>query len=303
LALVAVLAPYHQAPQVCQTLLGSERHAGSLRRVALREAERLRASDHRHTLRKREQDRIYLQVDGQMCPTREPRQGPDDQGYREVKAVLAFSHADVAEVSKERHEILHKILRATITDSETFHETFTAVYRQARGDSAAEVIVLADGARWIWTMTEALLPQAIQILDFSHAKHYLWEAGKQIYGEGSAFVQPWVKEQERLLLEDKVGQVMAHIARFVDLAPALAPILRYFQHNAARMCYGTYRQRGYFIGSGAIESAGKQLTAARVKGAGMRWNVTDLNALLTLRCVFLEQSWQTYWKSCTQLAA
>jgi hypothetical protein len=303
LALVAVLAPYHQAPQVCQTLLGSERHAGSLRRVALREAERLRASDHRHTLRKREQDRIYLQVDGQMCPTREPRQGPDDQGYREVKAVLAFSHADVAEVSKERHEILHKILRAKITDSETFHETFTAVYRQARGDSAAEVIVLADGARWIWTMTEALLPQAIQILDFSHAKHYLWEAGKQIYGEGSAFVQPWVKEQERLLLEDKVGQVMAHIARFVDLAPALAPILHYFQHNAARMCYGTYRQRGYFIGSGAIESAGKQLTAARVKGAGMRWNVTDLNALLTLRCVFLEQSWQTYWGSCTQLAA
>jgi hypothetical protein len=29
LALVAVLTPYHQAPQVCQTLLGSERHASS----------------------------------------------------------------------------------------------------------------------------------------------------------------------------------------------------------------------------------------------------------------------------------
>jgi len=43
LALVAVLVPYHQAPHVCQTLLGSERYASSLRRVALREAERLRA--------------------------------------------------------------------------------------------------------------------------------------------------------------------------------------------------------------------------------------------------------------------
>ncbi len=44
LALLAVLTPYHQAPQVCQTLLGSERHAMTLRRVALREAEHLAAS-------------------------------------------------------------------------------------------------------------------------------------------------------------------------------------------------------------------------------------------------------------------
>jgi hypothetical protein len=303
LAVVAVLTPYHQAPQVCQTLLGSERHAGSLRRVALREAQRLAASGQRQTLPPRERDRISLQVAGQLCPRREPRQSADDQGYREVKAVLAFSEADGAAVSQERHESLHKILQAKLTDRETFHETFTTVYRQARGASAAEVIVLADGARWIWTMVEDLVPQAIQILDFSHAKHYLWEAGKQIYGEGSALVRPWGKEQETLLLEDKVAQGIAHLERFLALAPALAPILHYFQQNAGRMRYGTYRQRGYFIGSGAIESAGKQLTAARIKGAGMRWNVPALNALLTLRCVFLEQSWQTYWESCAQLAA
>jgi hypothetical protein len=303
LALVAVLIPYHQAPQVCQTLLGSERYASSLRRVALREAQRLTASTHRQTLPRRERDRIYLQVDGQMCPTREPRQSPEDQGYREAKAVVAFSHQDVAEVSKERHEILHKLLRAQITESGAFHEIFTTVYQHARGDSAAEVIVLADGARWIWTMVEDLVPHAIQILDFSHAKHYLWEAGKQIYGEGSAFVRPWVTEQETLLLEDKVAQVIAHLQHFLEIRPELAPVLHYFQHNAVRMRYGTYRQRGYFIGSGAIESAGKQLTAARIKGAGMRWNITDLNALLTLRCVFLEQSWKNYWDSCAQLAA
>jgi hypothetical protein len=72
LALVAVLTPYHQAPQVCQTLLGSERHVSSLRRVALREAQRLGTSAQRQTLPPRERDRIYLQGDGQRCPTREP---------------------------------------------------------------------------------------------------------------------------------------------------------------------------------------------------------------------------------------
>jgi hypothetical protein len=75
-----VRVPYHQAPQVCQTLLGNERYASRLRRVVLREAERRRTSDPRHTLRKRKQARIYLQIDGQLWPTREPRQGPEDQG-------------------------------------------------------------------------------------------------------------------------------------------------------------------------------------------------------------------------------
>jgi hypothetical protein len=303
LALVAVLVPYHQAPQVCQTRLGRERAATSLRRVALREAQSLAANGHRHTLPARAQDQVYLQVDGHLCPTREPRQSAEDQGYREAKAGLAFSAHDVAEVSKERHELLAKVLKAQITDSESFREIFTEVYHQAHGDQAAEVIVLADGARWIWTMVEDLVPHAIQILDFSHAKHYLWEAGKLIYGESSAFLTPWIKEREALLFDDKVEQVIAHLQHFLDLAPALAPIIHYFQQNVARMRYGTYRQRGYFIGSGAIESAGKQLAAARVKGPGMRWNVTDLNALLMLRCVFLEQSWQTYWDSRALLAA
>jgi ribosomal protein S27AE len=303
LALVAVLVPYHQAPQVCQTLLGNERHAASLRRVALREAQRLTASDHHHTLPLREQDRIYLQVDGQLGPTRESRQSAEDQGYREAKAVLAFSQSDVAEVSKERHELLAKVLQAKITDCEEFREIFQTVYQQAHGDHAAEVIILADGARWIWNLADDLVPHALQILDFSHAKHYLWEAGKIIYGESSAFVAPWVKEREALLLEDKVEHVISHLEQFLEIRPALAPILQYFHHNAGRMRYGTYRQRGCFIGSGAIESAGKQITAARIKGPGMRWNVTDLNALLALRCVFLEHSWTTYWNARARLAA
>ncbi|MGH7960547.1 MAG: hypothetical protein ACRERD_01820, partial [Candidatus Binatia bacterium] len=126
LALLAVVVPYHQAPTVCQTLLGDERHATSLRRVALREAHHLAASTHCHTLPQRRQDRVYLQVDGHLCPTRETRRSPEDQGYREAKAVVAFSAADVAEVSKERHELLRKVLKAQGGDTEQFRPLFLA---------------------------------------------------------------------------------------------------------------------------------------------------------------------------------
>jgi hypothetical protein len=216
---------------------------------------------------------------------------------------MAFSQADVAEVSKERHEVLAKVLKAQITDCEAFRPLVEEGYRQAHGPQAAAVIVLADGAHGMWHLITDFMPQAVQILDFSHAKHYLWEAAKLIYGADSAFVRPWVKEREDLLFANKIEQVITHLQHFVDLAPGLDSIIHYFQQNQGRMQYGTYQQRGYFIGSGAIESAGKQLTAARIKGPGMRWHVTDLNALLTLRCLFLEHSWTTYWDAQAQRAA
>jgi hypothetical protein len=128
-------------------------------------------------------------------------------------------------------------LKAKITDSEEFRSLFQEVCEQAHGEHAAEVIVLAAGARWIWSLVEDLVPHAIQILDFRHAKHYLWEAGKLIYGEGSAFLAPWVKEREALLLDNK-EEVIAHLQHFLDLSPALAPILHYFQRNGGRMRYG-----------------------------------------------------------------
>lgn len=119
-----------------------------------------------------------MQIDGQLCPTREPRQGPEDQGYREAKAVVAFSQADGAEVSKERHELLAKVLKAQLTDCESFRSLGAEGYQQAQGPQAAEGMVLADGAHWIWNLVDDLLPHAVQILDFSHANHSLWEAAK-----------------------------------------------------------------------------------------------------------------------------
>jgi hypothetical protein len=207
--------------------------------VALREAQRLTTSPHRQTLPRREQERISLQVDGQLCPPREPRLSAEEQGAREAKAGRAFSQHDVAEVRKERHALLHKVLQAKITDREEFRGIFAQVYPQAPGEQGAEVSGLADGARWIWLRVEDLLPHAIQLLDFSHVKPYLWEAGKLIYGEGSAFVAPWVKEQETCVVEDKGEPVIAHLQYFLEIRPDLASVLGYFQHTAARMYYGT----------------------------------------------------------------
>ena len=67
--------------------------------------------------------------------------------------------------------------------------------------------------------------------------------------------------------------------------------------------YPMYRQRGLAIGSGAVESAGKQLLVQRAKGPGMHWTAEGLEAVLALRSISLNRDWDAFWKADPQRAA
>ena len=47
--------------------------------------------------------------------------------------------------------------------------------------------------------------------------------------------------------------------------------LSYYRNNQDRMDYAYYREQGYFIGSGTVESACKQIVSMRLKRSGARW--------------------------------
>ena len=49
------------------------------------------------------------------------------------------------------------------------------------------------------------------------------------------------------------------------------------------MRYDEYLRLGYGIGSGAVESAHKQVVHARMRQAGMRWSEAGARRLLALR--------------------
>ena len=304
LSMLAVVTPYAQAPEICETMFGTERHSTSLRRLALREAERYEASEaNEEELSLGTGEKVYLQIDGHMCPTREAGKDALDQGFREAKAIVAYHDSDVVEVSKKRKEILHRILKAKVTSAENFLPIVRRVYDQANGRKAETVVVLADGAKWIWNIAGEVAPEAIQILDFTHAKQHLYDFAKLRFAHEPSKINIWVEDQVVRLCTDEVNKVIAEMKQFSDLDEKLAKVASYFENNASRMKYKTFRECGLTIGSGAIESAGKQLAAARFKGAGMRWNVKDLNPILALRSAFLDRSWKTYWETQETMAA
>jgi hypothetical protein len=69
--------------------------------------------------------------------------------------------------------------------------------------------------------------------------------------------------------------------------------LGYITNNIKNIDYAAYEQKGYFIGSGAIESGNKIVLQQRLKQAGMRWNVETAQNLLTLKAKAESGLWHT----------
>ena len=72
---------------------------------------------------------------------------------------------------------------------------------------------------------------------------------------------------------------------------SLQALVRYYSDNAGRMRYDEYLRLGYGIGSGAVESAHKQVVHARFRQAGMRWSEAGARRLLALRLLLLNENW------------
>ena len=54
-----------------------------------------------------------------------------------------------------------------------------------------------------------------------------------------------------------------------------------------------YKAKGYFCGSGAIESGNKIVLQKRLKQAGMRWEPQSAQYLLTLKSKYESGRWET----------
>ena len=130
-----------------------------------------------------------------------------------------------------------------------------------------------------------------EILDFWHAVEHAWAFARVRYGDGSAQADLWVHAIAEDLRAGKVQSLMARLKRLrprtAELRESLAGLIRYYSENASRMKYDEYLMLGYGIGSGAVESAHKQVIHARMRQAGMRWSEAGARHLLALRLLLL----------------
>ena len=82
------------------------------------------------------------------------------------------------------------------------------------------------------------------------------------------------------------------------LAAVRQEVLGYFRNHVHRMDYPTYEANGWYIGSGAVESACKTVVGQRLKGAGMRWSEAGGHALCHVRALYRSEKgqWDAFWQ-------
>lgn len=232
--------------------------------------------------------RLFIQVDGGRLQTRE-------EGWKEAKVALFFTEEDVAQISKDRRELIRKEYVATLEGIDQFEKLVWLGGLRWGALSAGEVILIGDGSSWIWERIASLFVDCTQILDWAHAVEHLWDVGKILYGEGTSRTERWVKQKESLLWEGKVEDVIDSLEKLKrkqrnpQRRKALQDLIRYYTNNKDRMNYALYREKGLPVGSGGIESGIKNVVNLRMKGCGMRWNKERAEAMLFLRARYLSE--------------
>lgn len=240
--------------------------------------------------------RLYGSVDGGRVQTRAPKGQP--QPWRELKIGAWFQARGEPPKNPEgqwtiqAHEITYY---SDILPAEQFGNILWATGVERGADQARELIILGDGARWIWDLVDLPFPQAIQIVDWFHACEYLAPVAKHAF-KNSTQQDDWIRNVRDKLWLGKLDEVIAACQEHVqphcntEDDPAQQAVT-YFTNNRQRMDYPAYRKNGYQIGSGTIESAVKQIASQRMKVSGARWNLHSARMVAKARATFLSGQW------------
>ena len=236
-------------------------------------------------------ERLYIEMDGIMERLRRgtvameaSEQTRKGDVYREIKVGAIFQ----AERGRERSTLAPDIwvdtpkqgsMRyvARRTAKGNFGKLLYGLAWQSGLQQAKQIVILGDGALWIWKLAAEHFPEAVQIVDLYHAQQHVWQVARAVYGPQTQAATVWAKHACDLLVHGRIEELVASIAALPSIAPepgesrsVPAKASDYFTTNAERMRYPTFRAQGMHIGSGIAEAACKTVVATRLKRSGMR---------------------------------
>ena len=265
--------------------------------------------------------RLYIEMDGVFArlrrgsvPMEEAEHDRAGDVYREIKVGAVF----VGEPGRERSTLVPGVCvdtpgpiqyTARRTSAEEFAPQLYALAHRVGLPRAKEVVILADGAKWIWGIADEQFPGAIQIVDEYHARQHVWNVARAAFAADLSQRDAWAQTVLTHLSEGRSEAVIAAIEGVPPVAPEPGksrsiPDIEadYFRRNAERMRYPVFRAQGMHVGSGIAEAACKTVVSTRAKRSGMRWTPQGLDAILALRTAVLNGSFDQRWLDLQEVA-
>jgi hypothetical protein len=182
------------------------------------------------------------------------------------------------------------------------------LYLHQLGIALAEVVVLiGDGAPWIWKNIPHLLTelgcrpeQIVEILDTSHACQHVYQIAEALFGATSQ-AKDWARKWAKKLKRGHINAFLAQINRCLSQSEAKDPEavqtqLDYFQehHQHGRLDYARFRVNKLPVGSGVVESLIRQVVNLRLKSSGKFWLLDAAEAFLHARCQWAAHQWNDF---------
>lgn len=217
-----------------------------------------------------------------------------EDSWKEVRNGVLFKETDRCQIDKHHKVILKKqyfsIFNRRKDSLQAFKDRATQEAFDFNFHQYENPVIIGDGAKWIWDYANQEHPYATQILDYYHACEYLGDAWQSL-----SFFETKEKNSVKLLLfnwlsQGKIRPIIQYLKKQLS-SEKIETCIRYFQNNISRMNYGLYKDRGFDIGSGTIESAHRTIVQSRMKQAGMHWGKANVQSILSLRAKYLSGGW------------
>jgi hypothetical protein len=118
---------------------------------------------------------------------------------------------------------------------------------------AQEVLVIADGAVWIWNLVTDRFAEARQRLDPWHALQHLWAVAHALHPEDEAAAAAWIKPLKETLLASQATEVINELDAVLPRirgarCAAVQAEGNYLEHNRDRLDYRGAQERGRTLG-------------------------------------------------------
>jgi len=188
-------------------------------------------------------------------------------------------------------ETFKPVLDATMGDCDRLFEMLAGYLMALGAGLARELLVVADGAPWIWERVRWLAQKlgldeakVVEVVDWYHASEAVHRVADVPRWSKSKRAR-WLKMALKLL---KNGHIESLIEAIMALAvgrraKAIREQVGYFERHKERMQYQRFKQRSIPQGSGAVESAVRRVVNLRLKGCGKFWLRENAEAMLLVR--------------------
>ncbi len=176
-------------------------------------------------------------------------------------------------------------------------------------NQAQQILLIADGAEWIWQHIPPLLNQlgcekiTHYLLDFYHATEHLQSFADAAFNNEQARLT-WLKTARSDLKKGKVisliDEMKQHRKTFRgQKREIITSQINYFTKRVSKRLfdYDKIAQLNLPIGSGAVESLIRQAVNLRLKSNGKFWLKENAEIILHARCQWLSKAWDNFTDS------